>query len=165
MCSWETPVTRRCHICKFTRPKLPTVPSSGRLVCILANNFCPRAQGAAQAIEDGAVLGHLFEKVSHASQLPDILTIYEALRKPRTSRVVRDSTRGRRILHLPDGPAQEERDRQLQEERPFEGFAHAWADPAMQEFLYGYDARKEVNRAWDVYLSGQFPLTTNAWKL
>ncbi|KAF2095114.1 FAD/NAD(P)-binding domain-containing protein [Rhizodiscina lignyota] len=122
------------------------------------------AQGAAQAIEDGAVLGHLFEKISQPSQLCDLLVIYEALRKSRTSRVVKAATHGRRVLHLPDGPLQEERDRQLLEETPFEGFPHPWADPVMQEFLYGYDAQKEVDRAWERYLSGTFPSTTAAWR-
>jgi len=117
------------------------------------------------AIEDGAVLGYLFERLSHPSQLPDLLVIYEALRKPRTTKVVKSSTLSRRILHLSDGPVQEERDRQLQHEKPFQGFAHVWADPTMQAFLFGYDALGEVERAWKRYLDGQFPLTTGAWKL
>lgn len=124
-----------------------------------------RAQGAAQAIEDGAVLGHLFEKMTHRDQLPDLLVIYESLRKSRTSRVVKASTLARRTLHLADGPRQKERDRQLEEEKPFNGSAHSWADPVMQEFLFGYDARREVDGAWEIYLSGRFPLTTGAWKM
>ncbi|KIX10233.1 uncharacterized protein Z518_01314 [Rhinocladiella mackenziei CBS 650.93] len=123
------------------------------------------AQGAAQAIEDGAVLGHLFEAVTHPDQLSDLLIMYEALRKPRTSKIVRESTWSRRILHLPDGPIQIERDRQLLEEKPFDGFAHAWADPVLQDYLFSYDARLEVQKALDRYKSGKFPLTTGAWKL
>jgi salicylate hydroxylase len=130
----------------------------------LTHQILHRAQGAALAVEDGAVLGHLFEKISHPNQLSDLLLIYEALRKPRTSRVVRAASVGRRVLHLPDGMLQEERDRQLLEEEPFEGFPHPWGDPVMQDSLFGYDAREEVNRAWTRYLSGRFPQTTGAWK-
>lgn len=39
-----------------------------------------------------------------------------------------------------DGPIQEERDRQLLEEEPFEGYPNRLADPVFQNFLYGYDA-------------------------
>lgn len=43
------------------------------------------AQGAAQAVEDGTVLGALFEKIKKKSQLPDVLVIYETIRKARTT--------------------------------------------------------------------------------
>lgn len=74
-----------------------------------------RAQGAAIAVEDGAVLGSLFAHVTHPSLIPDILIIYEQIRKSRATRVVRGSTKQRDIFHMPDGPKQRERDRQLVE--------------------------------------------------
>ncbi|KIX06436.1 uncharacterized protein Z518_04412 [Rhinocladiella mackenziei CBS 650.93] len=120
------------------------------------------AQGAAQAVEDGAVLGHLFEKIRHPHQLPDLLAIYEAVRKPRTTRVVQGSSHlGRNIFHLHDGPRQMERDRQLVawQDEPFEGYQNRWRDPVFQQFLFGYDCREVVDEAWDVYLQGQFPGT------
>ena len=92
------------------------------------------------------------------------MVIYEALRKERTSRIVKAATNGRRVLHLPDGPLQEERDRQLLEEAPFEGFPHPWADPVLRDYVFGYDACEDVERAWARYLSGTFPSTTGAWK-
>lgn len=118
-----------------------------------------RAQGAAQAVEDGAVLGALFSKITHKSQLPDLLLIYETLRKPRTTRVVKGSTDLRDIFHMHDGDRQKERDRQLTQHDPFEGFPNRWADPVFQEFLFGYDADKEVDHAWERYQSGIFPGT------
>ncbi|EXJ85513.1 hypothetical protein A1O1_05877 [Capronia coronata CBS 617.96] len=120
------------------------------------------AQGAAQAVEDGAVLGHLFEKIEHAHQLPDLLTIYEAVRKPRTTRVVQGSSHlGQKIFHLHDGPRQMERDRQLVEFQPdpFEGYQNRWRDPVFQPFLFGYDAQQVVEDAWAVYQQGKFPGT------
>ena len=113
-----------------------------------------RAQGAAQAVEDGAVLGSLFERLTSPNQIPDLLTIYESLRKPRTTRVVKGSTALRDIFHMADGPRQIERDRQLLEEEPFEGFPNRWADPVFQRWLFGYDAEKEVEGAWGRCLNG-----------
>ena len=113
-----------------------------------------RAQGAAQAVEDGAVLGSLFERLTSPNQIPCLLTIYESLRKPRTTRVVKGSTALRDIFHMADGPRQAERDRQLLEEEPFEGFPNRWADPVFQPWLFGYDAEKEVEGAWGRCLNG-----------
>jgi len=120
------------------------------------------AQGAAQAVEDAAVLGHLFEKIQHKHQLPDLLAIYEAVRKPRTTRVVQGSSHlGAKIFHLHDGPRQRERDRQLREfqDAPFEGYQNRWRDPTFQKFLFDYDARQVVEDAWKVYEEGKFPGT------
>lgn len=120
------------------------------------------AQGAAQAIEDGAVLGHLLELIEHKYQIPDVLAIYETLRKPRTTRVVQSSSHlGYKILHLHDGPMQKERDRQLLafQDKPFEGYQNRWRDPVFQKFLYAYDPREEVEKSWEIYLEGRFPGT------
>ena len=48
-----------------------------------------------------------------------------------------------------DGERQRERDRQLLEQEPFEGYPNPWADPVFQEFLFGYDAETEVEAAWE----------------
>ncbi|TKA61854.1 hypothetical protein B0A49_11351 [Cryomyces minteri] len=117
------------------------------------------AQGAAMAVEDGAVLGALMEKIEHRSQLKDVLVIYERLRKERTTRVVKRSTALRETFHLPDGERQAERDRQLLEEEPFEDYPNRWADPVFQPFLFAYDAHAEVEQAWEVYKKGAFPGT------
>lgn len=111
------------------------------------------AQGAAQAVEDAAVLGALFGILEHKSQLRDILVTYEQLRKPRASRIVNDSTANGGILHMPDGPAQMERDRQLQQDPPSEGYPNRWADPVYQRWLFEYDPRAEVEKAWSTRLS------------
>ena len=123
-----------------------------------------RAQGAAQAVEDGAVLGALFSKITHKSQLADLLLIYETLRKSRTTRVVKGSTDARDIFHMPDGDRQRERDRQLTQHEPFEGYPNRWADPVFQKFLFGYDAYKEVDQAWERYQKGMFPGTLGKFK-
>ncbi len=112
------------------------------------------AQGAAQAIEDGAVLGALFERIENPSQLPNLLTIFEQLRKSRTTQVVKGSSALRDIFHMPDGARQRERDRQLLEQEPFDGYPNRWADPVFQPWLFGYDAFGEVDTAWKRYQEG-----------
>jgi salicylate hydroxylase len=118
------------------------------------------------AVEDGAVLGALFERLTSPSQIPDILTIYESLRKARTTRVVKGSSHYRDIFHMHDGDKQRERDRQLIEynDAPFDGYPNKWRDPEFQPWLWGYDVQAEVERAWGVYQKGVFPLTTGKFR-
>jgi salicylate hydroxylase len=124
------------------------------------------ASGAAMAIEDAAVLSSLLGKITHESQLADILTLYETIRKPRTTRVVKQSSHYRHIFHMHDGGRQAERDRQLceYERNPFEGYPNKWRDPVFQKWLWGYDVESEVGSAWDRYLSGKFPGTTGRFR-
>ena len=87
------------------------------------------AQGAAQAIEDAAVLADCL-RAATAATVPQALQRYEARRRPRASQVQLMS-RGREVRnHLPDGPEQAQRDAE---------FAHG--DPLRQSaWLYGHDA-------------------------
>jgi salicylate hydroxylase len=64
------------------------------------------AQGAAQAIEDGATLASCLTD----SEPVAALRRYERLRLPRTARLQGLSADNKRRNHLPDGPAQRERD-------------------------------------------------------
>ena len=70
------------------------------------------AQGAAQAIEDGATLTACLARTS-GEDIPAALHRYEQLRLPRTSRVQAMSAANKTRFHLPDGPEQEERDAQM----------------------------------------------------
>jgi salicylate hydroxylase len=66
------------------------------------------AQGAAQSIEDGATLAALLEAMP--GDIPGVLGRYEALRKPRTTRLQEASAANRVRFHLHDGPEQQKRD-------------------------------------------------------
>jgi len=145
-----------CRTCKS--------PQSVFILYFTAYLIGNRAQGAAQAVEDGAVLGALFERIEHRSQIPDLLTIYERLRKERTTRVVKGSTALRDIFHMVDGDRQQERNRQLLEHAPFEGYPNRWADPVFQPWLFGYDAFAEVDAAWKRYQQGTFPGTAGRYR-
>ena len=94
------------------------------------------------------MLGELFERIERKSQISHALSSYEALRKKRTTRIVQESAALRKIFHMEDGERQRERDRQLREDEPFEGFPHRWADPCFQKWLFGYDAFEEVENMW-----------------
>jgi salicylate hydroxylase len=85
------------------------------------------AQGAAQAIEDGAVLA-----LCLAAEPDDPIAAlgrYEQLRRPRTARLQEVSHGRSHINHLPDGPEQRARD-----------LAYAQADPLEANgWIYEYD--------------------------
>lgn len=121
-------------------------------------------QGAAQAFEDCAVLGVLFSKIRCKSQIPDVLSMYERIRKPRAREVRIRAREMRNVYGMKDGPMQQERDRQLVEHAPFDGYPNPLADPVLQKWLYGYDAIAEAERAWQVYLKGEWPGTRGMWR-
>lgn len=94
------------------------------------------AQGAAQALEDALVLAACLRDVPPHG-LPAALERYDALRRPRASRVQLMS-RGRELRnHLPDGPEQRARDRELAAGQPLHD--SAW--------LYGHDLDADLRAA------------------
>jgi salicylate hydroxylase len=86
------------------------------------------AQGAGQAIEDGAVLARCLAGVER-SAVPAALRRYEAVRVERATRVQRMSGERREHHHMEDGPAQLARDAALGSEDPL----------GHNEWLYGHD--------------------------
>ncbi|HUA31882.1 MAG TPA: FAD-dependent monooxygenase [Streptosporangiaceae bacterium] len=85
------------------------------------------AQGAAQAIEDGAVLAGCLADA--ADDPAAALLRYEALRKPRTTRLQLVSHARLAVNHLADGRDQRSRDAQLAGEDPL----------AHNGWIYGHD--------------------------
>jgi salicylate hydroxylase len=89
-------------------------------------------QGAAQAIEDAAVLASCL--AADPGDPPAALRRYETLRKPRASQVQLLSHARLDANHLPDGPEQRARDA-----------AFAGADPlAHIAWIYGHDPEEDV---------------------
>ena len=66
------------------------------------------AQGAAQAIEDGATLAAVLAGMD--GNIVKALQRYERLRLPRTARIQAVAAGNKDRNHLPDGPQQRERD-------------------------------------------------------
>ena len=91
-----------------------------------------KAQGAAQAIEDGATLAFCLADISPAD-IPAALGRYESLRLPRTARVQGESAANKIRHDLPDGPAQQARDAEMARGgTDFSAEAMGW--------LYAFDA-------------------------
>jgi salicylate hydroxylase len=70
------------------------------------------AQGAAQAIEDGATLAACLARFG-THDVAASLKGYEALRLPRASRLQAMSALNKQRFHLPDGPEQRQRDAEM----------------------------------------------------
>lgn len=68
------------------------------------------AQGANSSLEDSAVLGELLARIRSKKQLPQVLRLYERLRKNRGEAIVRETFKQRNDFHMYNGPAQERRD-------------------------------------------------------
>ncbi|PPQ96666.1 hypothetical protein CVT26_010291 [Gymnopilus dilepis] len=66
--------------------------------------------GGYQKIEDAAVLGSLFARISGVSQIEILLKGYQDLRQRRTAATQRASQANQHRFHIPDGPEQEVRD-------------------------------------------------------
>ena len=92
------------------------------------------AQGAAQALEDGVSLTTCLSKIGDVAAA---FARYEKLRLPRTSRIQAMSAANKTRLHLPDGPAQQERDAKMAAGNTYPSIkAMAW--------VYNYDAAAAV---------------------
>jgi len=100
------------------------------------------AQGAAQAIEDAAVLAGCL--AANTSDPRAALVRYEALRKPRTTRVQMLSHARQHTNHLPDGPEQRARDASLAHEDPL----------AHNGWIYGHDAEDSLQRGGTIQPAG-----------
>ena len=120
----------------FDRAPLPRW-SVGRVTLLgdAAHPMLPfMAQGAAQALEDGASLTTCLSKIGDVAAA---FTQYEKLRLPRTSRMQAMSAANKTRFHLPDGPAQQERDTKMA------AGTTDWSIKAIA-WVYNYDAAVAV---------------------
>ena len=117
------------------------------------------SQGAAMAIEDGAVLAECISRIpSDKLTDPEVMTktlkVYELLRKPHTSAMVDMAAFSGRTLHLGEGKAKEERDRQFRENGKSGSVPDKWASPEVQKMIYSYDCVQDtIDRFDELYAS------------
>lgn len=100
------------------------------------------AQGAAQAVEDAAVLGVVLSCLPSGDPeaVNKALQVYMRLRKARAEHLVDLAASSGRALHLGEGAAREERDRQFAALKAGgKAVPDKWADADVQEMVYGYD--------------------------
>ncbi|KAL4741346.1 hypothetical protein BDV11DRAFT_168330 [Aspergillus similis] len=112
------------------------------------------AQGAAQAIEDGAVLAVVLSKLpsTDAESINKALRVYEVVRKDRAYALVELAAASGRALHLGEGAAKEERDKQFAALRAGKGpVPDKWADADVQREIYGFDCIKEAEQRFEEY--------------
>jgi salicylate hydroxylase len=110
------------------------------------------AQGAAQAIEDGAVLGVVLSKMPDTSPeaIHKALKVYEEVRRDRAYKLVELAAASGRALHLGDGKAKEERDQQFAALKEGKGpVPDKWADADVQKIIYGTDVVKIAEEEFD----------------
>ncbi|GAA6003857.1 uncharacterized protein JCM10292_003417 [Rhodotorula paludigena] len=104
------------------------------------------AQGAAQAGEDGAVLGTLLAKCQTKEDIPQALKAYERLRKTRADWAVEQARLTGEALHMPDGAAQKARDEALKLASTGTKSPDRWGDKETQRRLYGLDVVKQADQ-------------------
>ncbi|OAA55345.1 Aromatic-ring hydroxylase-like protein [Niveomyces insectorum RCEF 264] len=121
------------------------------------------SQGAAMAIEDGAVLAAVLARSvpdgphgNAATLLPPAelyrrLKTYELLRKKRTSLLVDMAAHAGRVLHLGEGEARAERDRQFAAHKQDGTTAvpDKWASPDVQAMIYAHDCVADAAARFD----------------
>jgi salicylate hydroxylase len=94
------------------------------------------SQGAAQAVEDGAVLGVCLAMIDSKEQINTALKVYELVRKERAEAVQTSSDQTRRALHLHDGKEQEDRDEMIRNAAKGGPNPDLWSDKSFQQWCW-----------------------------
>lgn len=140
---------------KWTLLELPDVKSwmNGQRNAVLfgdaAHAMSPfLGQGAAMALEDAAVLGVLFSHLGAREDIPAALEGFEALRRPRISKVRSESLKMREVLSLDDGLEQCQRDEQLLSNIACDTNPHYLLNPGLKAQLFAFDVCVDAERWW-----------------
>jgi salicylate hydroxylase len=142
---------------KVARPLNSWISASSKLIVMgdAAHAMLPyMSQGAAMAVEDGAALATILNKISSNDEMVLALKSWEKERMKRSGDMQNASVINAMILGLPDGPKQRARDASMADEVAGEHFTHSanqWSDPATQWWAYGYDAEDSMEQAWVHY--------------
>jgi salicylate hydroxylase len=110
------------------------------------------AQGAAQAIEDAAVISVVLDRCPDSSpeSINKALRVYQELRKERAETLVELAAASGRALHLGEGAAKAERDKQFAALKEKKGAVpDKWADADVQRQIYGHDCMKVAEESFD----------------
>jgi salicylate hydroxylase len=117
-----------------------------------------QGQGAAMAVEDGAVIGLLLDRLQQRGlsrdpeqkcrEINGVLKLYEDLRKKRTEVNVAGAELTRDFYHIVDGAGQRARDAELAElnKSNWDGPSNwNWADAEYQKSLLGFDVLADAD--------------------
>jgi salicylate hydroxylase len=101
----------------------------------------PRAQGAAQAFEDAALLGTLLSADTDVLELPSIFHKFESIRKPRLKVIQDECWNIRNAFGMHNGVDQLRRDTLLA--KGLSPGSPIWIlDPDFREWLWKYDVAR-----------------------
>ena len=120
------------------------------------------------AVEDGAILGLLLDKLQRAgapsgqmernARLASLLQLYENLRKQRTEVNVAGAVDTRHYYHLADGDEQRSRDRELSKLSSEEWQGNCsfnWGDAQYQQDLLGFNVLADAEERFDEWAARQ----------
>lgn len=111
-------------------------------------------QGAGMGIEDGCVIGEALGRIKAKKDLASAVQAYDKVRIERCARIVQMSRDMGVIMHLQDGPAAESRNELMKLPFPLKGDPNLWRDPSNAEWLYGFDAFKATEEAFQGNVNG-----------
>ncbi|KAI7968519.1 hypothetical protein EIK77_006538 [Talaromyces pinophilus] len=150
--------------------KLETwISKSGKVVLIgdASHAMVPyMAQGAAMAVEDAVAIAECLGRVTDTEQIPELMSHFQKIRLQRCYLILDGARNNGNIWHLPDGLAQQQRDKKMaqqtkpQEAESSQGNPNKWSDPKFQPWMFGHDARAEAKS----YLYNVYPTTEAAKK-
>ncbi|GKT43292.1 FAD-dependent monooxygenase OpS4 [Colletotrichum spaethianum] len=103
------------------------------------------AQGAANAIEDAAVLA---AALTCTSNVPLALRAYEAVRKERAEKIAASAASTGQSLHLADGEEQRKRDDAIRKAIVGDDRADRWCDNEWQDYMWANDVVKYTIENW-----------------
>jgi salicylate hydroxylase len=106
------------------------------------------SQGAAMAIEDGAVLAEVLSLApsTNTNAIAKSLHAYQLARKDWCSNLVEMAYMSSLSLHLGEGKAREERDRMFRERGSEGSVPDKWASPDVQRMIYTNDCVANIQR-------------------
>jgi salicylate hydroxylase len=130
-----------------------------------------QAQGAAMAVEDGAVIGKLLgslqahilkprisgvkpsqSTISSAQKLTtEVLALYEKNRKERTTRNVQAAVKNRQLFHMQDGILQKIRDFVLSYAGVTRKTDWTWVLSSRQSQTYGWDVLEDCGKLFEYW--------------
>lgn len=94
----------------------------------------------------------LLDECSSPDQIPDLLQVYDKMRRPRATKIKDMSYEMRFILGYSDGTLQQDRDRRIAM-----GFSEIhpipYANAVYRDWMWGYDAIAEAKKAWKEFLT------------
>lgn len=156
------------EVCEWKLRSHKVLPTWSRGAVALIGDAChptlPHlSQGAAMAIEDAAVVAEVLSQLSSldgngndSNQISKALKVYELLRKDRTATLVDMAYTSGMALHLGEGEAKKERDRQFQEAAKKRGgpVPDKWASPDVQAWIYSYDCVEDAREKFGDLFAG-----------